>query len=157
MLLPQRDDLIYGSTKTYTASVGLSTAFRQPGASSHCHWNHGYSLQFSSTFETTELDNNNWVVDFGGLKDFRGWLQHMFDHTTVVTVDDPHMDWYREAKRLDMIDLRVVPAVGCEAFALLAFERLELWLVDTGHSPRVWLARLEVREHEGNSAYVRRR
>lgn len=155
MPLPKRDDIVYGSTKTYAASVGLSTAFRQWAAASHCNKVHGYSLAFQATFEATELDHRNWVVDFGSLKSFKGWLERMFDHTTLVAEDDPQLDWFVEANRRGLLDLRQVMASGCEAIARLVFEYLEMWLTDNGYSPRVRLVKLEVREHDGNSAYVR--
>ena len=56
------------STKTYGHNIGLSAVFRQLHADSHCRFLHGYSLQFKFTFGCDELDEKNWVVDFGGLK-----------------------------------------------------------------------------------------
>jgi 6-pyruvoyltetrahydropterin/6-carboxytetrahydropterin synthase len=157
MPLPERDDIVYGSTKTYKASVGLSTAFRQWPAESHCNQLHGYALEFTATFEALELDVRNWVVDFGSLKSFKGWLEDMFDHTTLVADDDPQHELFEHANLLGVIKMRKVTASGCEAIARLVFEYLESWLVDNGYSPRVQLMRLDVREHDGNSAYVRKR
>lgn len=156
MPLPERSDIVYGSTKTYKATVGFSTAFRQWPADSHCNHLHGYALEFSATFEASELDVRNWVVDFGSLKSFKGWLERMFDHTTLVADDDPQLDWFITAHEKGILDLRHVVASGCEAIARLVFEYLESWLVDNGYSPRVQLIKLEVREHDGNSAYVRK-
>jgi 6-pyruvoyltetrahydropterin/6-carboxytetrahydropterin synthase len=153
--ITDRTDIVFGSTKTYTSSVGLSTAFRQWRASSHCKHLHGYALEFSATFEATELDDNNWTIDFGGLGDFRQWLEVMFDHTTLVAKDDPMFDLFVKATEGNALDIRTVENTGCEAIALLTFERLESWLDLKGHSPRVRLVKLEVREHAGNSAYVR--
>ena len=153
--LPPRTDIVYGSTKAWRATV--STAFRQWRADSHCNLNHGYALEFIATFEADELDSRYWVVDFGSLKSFKGWLERMFDHTTLVASDDPHLEWFRQAHERKILDLRVVEAAGCEATARLVFEYLEMWLTDNGYSPRVRLMKLEVREHENNSAYVRRR
>jgi 6-pyruvoyltetrahydropterin/6-carboxytetrahydropterin synthase len=155
MPLPKRDDIVYGSTKTYAASIGLSTAFRQWPAASHCNKVHGYALEFMATFEAKELDHRHWVVDFGSLKSFKGWLEKMFDHTTHVAEDDPQIEWFVEAHRRGLLDLRKVTASGCEATARLVFEYLESWLMDNGYAPRVQLVKLEVREHDGNSAYVR--
>ena len=56
------------STKKYGHERGLSAAFRQWRAESHCRFMHGYSLEFGFVFGAHELDENNWVVDFGGLK-----------------------------------------------------------------------------------------
>lgn len=156
MHLPHRPDIIYGSTKHYDANVGFSTAFRQWGAHSHCNKLHGYPLQFTATFESEVLDQRNWVVDFGGLKSFKGWLEKMFDHTTQVAIDDPELEWFKEAEKRGVLTLRIVPSTGCETIARMVFEYLETWLLDNGYS-QVRLVKLEVREHSGNSAYVRRR
>jgi 6-pyruvoyltetrahydropterin/6-carboxytetrahydropterin synthase len=148
-----RSDIVYGSTKSYRATV--STAFRQHRAQSHCNKNHGYALEFIATFEADDLDHQYWVVDFGSLKSFKGWLEKMFDHTTLVASDDPALGWFQRASMLGILDLRIVEATGCEATARLVFEYLEMWLQDNGYGPRVRLVKLEVREHDNNSAYVR--
>ena len=152
-ILPHRDDVVYGSTKAYKAQV--STAFRQWKAQSHCKYIHGYDLEFEAIFETNRLDERHWVVDFGSLKSFKGWLERMFDHTTLVAEDDPELDLFKLMNERGIIQLRVVPATGCEATARLCFEQMESWLQDNGYSPRVRLVEFHVREHDGNSAYVR--
>jgi 6-pyruvoyltetrahydropterin/6-carboxytetrahydropterin synthase len=81
----------------------------------------------------------------------------MFDHTTIVAADDPNFNHFLQLHELKIIDLRSVDDCGCESFALLVFEELERWLENNHYTPRVTLVRLEVREHGGNSAYVRRR
>ena len=60
----------FKSTKTYKTSKGLSCCFRQFKANSHCQYLHCYSLEISVEFEAKNLDERNWVVDFGGLKKF---------------------------------------------------------------------------------------
>jgi len=142
----------YVSTKTYTHSLGLSACFRQHKAESHCRFLHGYSLQVKVLFYAEELDVRNWVVDFGSLKSFKGWLEDTFDHKCLVAEDDPHLSTFRDLERLGMIQLRVVPATGCEAFARMVYEYLEGWLKDNGYSPRCGISWVEVREHEANSA-----
>lgn len=157
MLHIERDDLIFGSTKCYTHSIGLSACFRQWRAESHCKYPHGYSLQVHLTFESDSLDIRNWVVDFGSLKSFKGWLEDTFDHKTLVAVDDPLLHEYQEKHKRGEIQLREVFATGCEAFSYMIFEYLEMWLKDNGYSPRVRLMKVEVAEHGANSAYVRRK
>jgi 6-pyruvoyltetrahydropterin/6-carboxytetrahydropterin synthase len=142
------------STKTYGHDVGLSCAFRQWRADSHCRFLHGYALAFRFTFEATELDARNWVVDFGSLKSLKQTLQHTFDHKTVVAEDDPQLPWFEEAHRRGILDLVTVPAGGCEKFAELAFEVTDIWLRDNGYTPRVRLRSVEVSEHGANSAIV---
>jgi len=154
-VLPYREDIVYGSTKKYNAVA--SVAFRQNKADSHCNQVHGYGINVKATFETEELDARSWVVDFGSLKSFKGWLENFFDHVTLVAEDDPNLDWYKEADSRGVLTLNIVPSTGCESMARFIFEYLEQWLKDNGYSPRVTLARLEVWEHDGNSAYVRRK
>ena len=73
----------YYSTKTYGPNIGLSAVFRQPLAHSHCKFLHGYSLQFKFIFSCSELDERNWVVDFGGLKPLKKWLKEFCKPTLV--------------------------------------------------------------------------
>lgn len=155
-MLTPRNDIVYGSTKTYVHSVGLSCVFRQWRAQSHCRFLHGYAIKVKCVFETTQLDERNWAVDFGSLKSFKGWLEDMFDHKMLVAEDDPHrgrLEALSVSERL--ADIRIVPATGCEAMSRMIFEYLECWLVDNGYSPRVKLTSVEVAEHAGNSAYTR--
>jgi 6-pyruvoyltetrahydropterin/6-carboxytetrahydropterin synthase len=142
----------YISTKTYGHNIGLSAAFRQWRASSHCRFLHGYSIKVRFEFVADELDVRNWVVDFGSLKSLKSWLENTFDHKCLVAEDDPHLDWFEEAHRRGIIDMVKVPATGCEKFAEMIFEATEIWLKDNGYFPRVRLLRVEVSEHEANSA-----
>lgn len=155
MLNVERSDITFGSTKTYTHSVGLSAAFRQWRAASHCRFIHGYSLEIKVTFEADVVDIRNWVVDFGSLKSFKGWLEDTFDHKLLVAVDDPKLSTFQQLEREGLCELRMVQATGCEAFSYMIFEYLEGWLRDNGYG-HVRLMQVEVREHGANSAYVRR-
>lgn len=146
--------MIYKSTKTYGHDLGLSCAFRQWKAESHCRFLHGYAVAVRFVFATNELDIRNWTVDFGSLKSLKGWLEGMFDHKTLVAENDPHIDWFIEADRRGIIDMIEVPATGCEKFAEMIFEATEVWLKDNGYAPRVWLESVEVKEHGANSAIV---
>jgi len=142
----------YKSTKTYGHNVGLSAAFRQWRADSHCQKIHGYSLAIKFIFESDELDVRNWVVDFGSLKSLKTILENTFDHKTLVAYDDPEIEWFREAHTRKILDLVEVPATGCEKFAEMIYEVTATWLGDAGYSPRVNLVSVEVMEHGANSA-----
>lgn len=141
---------MYFSTKTYGHEVGLSACFRQWRATSHCNKLHGYALAFKFTFGCNELDERNWVIDFGGLKDLKKALEDMFDHKTVVAADDPDLMLFRSLDKHGMIDLQVLPDVGIEAFARAAWHLGDNWLGRNGHSGRVWLDSVEVNEHGAN-------
>ena len=144
------------STKHYGHNIGLSAVFRQPNADhSHCHLLHGYSLAFTFTFGCDHLDNKNWAVDFGGLKPLKEWLKHMFDHTYLVAEDDPEMETVELLQQANLIDMRVVPAVGCERFAELTFDKASS-IIEAKYGDRCWVESVTVREHEANSATCRR-
>lgn len=143
---------MYQSVKKYGHNVGFSCCFRQWQADSHCAQLHGYSLAFKFIFESEELDKNGWVLDFGGLKPVKAFLEHWFDHTTLVAESDPHLEWFQNAGGKAIINLREMPRVGCEAVARFVHGWVATWLINEGHGPRVWLRSVEVAEHEGNSA-----
>ena len=143
---------MYLSTKTFGHDIGLSACFRQWRADSHCRFLHGYALAVHVEFAAAELDDRNWVVDFGALKGFKQWLVDTFDHKTLVASDDPELDYICSLGGLGIADPVVVDATGCEAFAKLIFENASGWLDTNGYTPRVWVHRVEVREHGANSA-----
>jgi 6-pyruvoyltetrahydropterin/6-carboxytetrahydropterin synthase len=152
-----REDIIYQSTKTYTASVGISAAFRQWRADSHCKYLHGYALEFHFVFEAEELDHRNWVVDFGSLKDLKGRIEEMFDHKTLVAEDDPALSLFSVMHERGIIQMVTVPAGGMEKFAELIYDYANMFMDSHGYSPWCILRSVEVREHAGNSARVVRK
>jgi 6-pyruvoyltetrahydropterin/6-carboxytetrahydropterin synthase len=152
----------YFSTKTYGNERGLSCCFRQHKAEhSHCSKLHGYSLGFRIVFEADELDDKNWVQDFGGLDDILDYLKENFDHTLAVAEDDPELDAINTFAA-KVANVKVVPAVGCEAFAHQVYAHVEDWLKHLPDNkyknmmgdeyPRVKLKSVECFEHAGNSA-----
>lgn len=145
------------STKTYGNDRGLSCCFRQwRSTHSHCSLLHGYSIGIKLIFECDSLDERNWVMDFGGLKEFKQWAEYMFDHTTLIAEDDPELPLFLNMPK-HVIDLRVVPAVGCERFAEMAYKKMTE-LLDKSEkegtllNPTVCVKSVEVFEHGANSA-----
>jgi 6-pyruvoyltetrahydropterin/6-carboxytetrahydropterin synthase len=128
-----------------------SCAFRQPRAKSHCRFLHGYRLQSKIWFGASELDNNNWVVDFGSLKGLKEKLQKQFDHTTCIDKDDPHLEKFKVLDGLGVIDLRVMPGVGIEKTAEFVFDVADSF-IKAATKDRCWVEKVEVWEHEKNSA-----
>lgn len=113
---------------------------------------HGYALGIRLDFEAHSLDAHNWVVDFGGMKDFKDFLQQAFDHKTVIALDDPEAAYFREGHQRGVMDVVMVRNTGCEAFAKLVYDGAVDWLRKYEQGTRVRVARVEVFEHEGNSA-----
>lgn len=145
---------MYLSTKTFGHELGLSAAFRQWRAThSHCRFIHGYALAIRLEFEAESLDARNWVMDFGGLKNVKQWLQDHFDHKLLVAEDDPELPILLELEKRGLAEIILVPAVGCEAFAKLIYDYVNKWLGShPQHSERVYLRSVEVKEHGANSA-----
>lgn len=144
--------MTYRSTKLYDHNLGLSAVFRQHKATSHCNKLHGYALAFRIEFEAQELDARGWVVDFGGLKPVKAQLESLFDHVLLVAHDDPALPIFQHLEEHGLVDLYVVPGVGCESFAKQVFDIVDQWLGKMAYKPRVRVASVECREHGANSA-----
>jgi len=139
----------YSSTKTIPLG---SCAFRQPYATSHCKYIHGYRLQAKFWFACEKLDQNNWVVDFGSLKPLKTILEQQFDHTTVIWTQDPELQTFIDLNKKGIIDLRIMKdGVGIEKFAEYCFNKADEF-VRNFTSNRCWVEKVEVWEHEQNSA-----
>lgn len=143
--------MAYYSTKTYGHERGLSAVFRQPDAKSHCRFLHGYSLGFKFTFGCDKLDHKNWVVDFGGLKPLKEWLEDKFDHKVVLTHDDPHIEDFRQLEAKGLAELTIFDGVGVEKFAQHAFNYADLLVRDITDG-RCFVVSVECAEHGSNSA-----
>jgi 6-pyruvoyltetrahydropterin/6-carboxytetrahydropterin synthase len=149
--------MIFQSTKLFD---GYSACFRQWKAEgTHCKFLHGYAVSFRVWFEG-ELDERNWVWDFGGMKRANGnidgmspkaFFDHLLDHTTIVAQDDPYLSLFESMDKDGIIQLRVLPSVGCERFAEYLYGKINTFLSEETNR-RVRATKVEVYEHERNSA-----
>ena len=146
--------MTYFIRKTYGHDLGLSAAFRQWRADTHCNKLHGYALAITVEFECETLDARNWVLSFSQ-PDIKRLLSSLFDHKTLVAKDDPCIEWYRKGLQLGVIDLVELDAVGCECFAHEVFLTLTDWLRLANTPNGVRLAMVTVQEHGANLAGVR--
>ena len=147
----------FQSTKVFD---GFSTVFRQWRAEgTHCRFLHGYGVSFKVWFEG-DLDERNWVWDFGGMKRAKGtidgmtpkaWMDHMFDHTLVVAEDDPELQSFRDMDSRGVVQLRIVPATGAERFAKFVYDKLNDFVQEETNG-RVRISKVEFMEHSKNSA-----
>jgi 6-pyruvoyltetrahydropterin/6-carboxytetrahydropterin synthase len=128
-----------------------STAFRQPKASSHCKNIHGYQLKAKVWLGANELDENNWVFDFGSFKELTKTLQKTFDHKLVIDKNDPAKSIFRELERYGAAEIIEMDGVGIEKFAQFVFEQTDTY-VKFCTKDRVWCDKVEIFEHEKNSA-----
>ena len=147
----------FTSTKVFD---GYSTVFRQHRAeTTHCKYLHGYGVSFKIWFEG-DLDERNWVWDFGGMKRAKGtiegmspkkWFDYMFDHTFIVASDDPFVESFNKMDQAGVAQVRIVEATGAEKFAELVYFKVN----DFRHlesDGRVKVAKVECSEHDKNSA-----
>jgi 6-pyruvoyltetrahydropterin/6-carboxytetrahydropterin synthase len=140
---------------------GFSTVFRQwKATTTHCRFVHGYGISFKVYFEG-ELDERNWVWDFGGMKRAKTqidgkspkeWMDYMFDHTLVVAEDDPELEAFKQMDRAGVAQVRVIEATGAEKFAEFVFNKINEF-VKTETNNRVKVVKVKFMEHGKNAAY----
>ena len=145
------------STKKFD---GYSCVFRQWKADgTHCRFLHGYDVELKVWFEG-DLDERNWVWDFGGMKRAKGtidgmspkaWMDYMLDHTMLVSEDDPFLESFKKMDEAGVVQLRVLPAVGAERFAEYFFHKLNTFVQEETEG-RVSVLRVEAMENHKNSA-----
>jgi 6-pyruvoyltetrahydropterin/6-carboxytetrahydropterin synthase len=151
----------YVSTKTFD---NYSVAIRQWRAQhSHCQLLHGYGIYFKVWFasneplEENQLDDMNWIVDFGGFKEpprgngLKAWMDYMFDHTLLIEKDDPYLDFFQSAAMEGLCSLRVMDKMGCESLAKLVYDKFNEVLSKTD-AARCKVIKVECFEHGKNSA-----
>ena len=148
---------MYISTKVFD---GFSCVFRQWKAEeTHCRFLHGYGVSFKIWFQG-ELDERNWVWDFGGMKRAKSkiegmspkeWMDYMFDHTFIVAEDDPFIESFKRMDGAGVAQVRVVPATGAERFAEYIYNKINKFVQEETDG-RVKVMKVEFMEHGKNSA-----
>ena len=156
---------MYQSTKRFD---NFSIALRQHKAQhSHCQLLHGYAFEFKVWFQSThpdidaQLDDMNWIVDFGGFKDadnksgsggngLKSWMDHMFDHTTLIEKDDPNLDIFQQMEQMKILKLHVLDKMGAESIARLVFDKFNSVMSKTDGA-RCKVVRVECFENNKNS------
>jgi len=139
---------------------GFSCVFRQWRAEgTHCKFLHGYGVSFRIDFEG-DLDEKNWVWDFGGMKrakntidgmNPKAWMDYMFDHTLILAEDDPWLEAFKQMGTAGVAQIRILPNVGAEKFAEYIFNKVNDF-VQVETDGRVKVIKVEFREHNKNTA-----
>ena len=143
----------YQSTKVLELG---SCAFRQwKAVHSHCQYVHGYQLIAKFYFGAKELDEKNWVVDFAGLKELKAILNKQFDHTLCVAQDDPMIAHFKLLDHSGAAQVRIMESVGIEKTAEWCYNAAQE-LISKNYGDRCWVEKVEVFEHENNSAIYTR-
>jgi len=146
---------MYQSTKMFELG---SCAFRQWAVSlddgcksKTCGRVHGYLLKAQITFSTNELDKRNWVQDFGSLKPLKAIFNDQFDHTLCIDQGDNLLPLFQELHKQGGCELKIMDGVGIEKTAEWCYHAAQQF-VDEQSNGRVWVSKVEVWEHELNSA-----
>ncbi len=139
---------------------GFSTVFRQWRAeTTHCRFVHGYGISFKVYFEG-ELDDRNWVWDFGGMKRAKtlidgkspkAWMNYMFDHTMIIAEDDPEVEAFKQMDTAGVAQVRIIPATGAEKFAEYIYNKLNTFVKEETEG-RARVTKVTFMEHGKNAA-----
>jgi 6-pyruvoyltetrahydropterin/6-carboxytetrahydropterin synthase len=140
---------------------GFSTVFRQWKAKeTHCRFLHGYGISFKVYFEG-ELDEKNWVWDFGGMKRAKtlidgkqpkAWMDYMFDHTMIIAEDDPYIKAFKQMAEAGVVQIRIIEATGAEKFAEYVYNKINNFVHEETEG-RVRVTKVKFMEHGKNAAY----
>jgi 6-pyruvoyltetrahydropterin/6-carboxytetrahydropterin synthase len=150
---------MYQSTKIFD---NYSVALRQHKAQhSHCKLLHGYALKFKVWFYGKDIDNQlddmNWIVDFGGFKSqpvgngLKDWMNYMFDHTVLIEKDDPYRDLFETMQMEGICKVHFLDKMGAESLAKLVYDKFNDVLRKTDGG-RCRVLRVECFENDKNSA-----
>lgn len=143
---------MYRSTKTLAGYPCSHRQHRHGAGHGKCAALHGYSRSFHFTFVAVELDENHFVLDFGGkaVQDIKAFLTEMFDHTTLINHDDPLLPKFKQLEGYGAMRVRVLRNVSMEATAQY-LHGVVSGILEQHEGKRVLLESVEVRENEKNS------
>lgn len=134
-------------SKTYT---DIPFAHRQHRHGGHCALVHGHNWSLRFTFACERVDENGFVVDFGGLKYIREWIDLTLDHACLFNADDPLREALVGAAPGAWKPL-VVASCSAEGIARLVFDAIDP-MVRERTGGRAWVESVEVAEDSRNAA-----
>lgn len=140
--------MIYTITKTYD---NLKAAHRQWRHKGHCHFVHGENWRLDITFGADQLDDQQFVYDFGGLRPLRAKFEHIFDHTLLIDEDDPERTFFEDMHVKGLADVRFIPSAGAEGLSKWIFEIADTYIREATQN-RVRCVSVVVFEDSKNSA-----
>ena len=147
--------LNYYSTKKFGP---ITTSHRQWRDQGNCKFIHGYARYVEITFACSSLNEQQWVMDFGGLTEINDWLHQQWDHRLLISSDDPLLQDFKilhdkDRCNLNMMDIHKGWGPGIEASCKFVFDYADKWIKQLT-SNRVWVSKIQIWEHEKNSAIL---
>jgi 6-pyruvoyltetrahydropterin/6-carboxytetrahydropterin synthase len=138
----------------------ISVGHRQWKDNGHCAWIHGYGRTVQFTFGCNELDDKTWVVDFGGLKQVKQWIEEQWDHRLLLASNDPHLDKIMALQDYNIVNVNVMDvskghSPGIEGSCKFLYDNINPMILQMSDN-RCWIESVEIWEHENNTAkYVK--
>jgi 6-pyruvoyltetrahydropterin/6-carboxytetrahydropterin synthase len=118
-----------------------------------------FKVWFASNepLEENQLDDMNWIVDYGGFKDkpvgngLKSWMDHMWDHTLLIQKDDPYADVFEQLGQMGLAKVHLLDKMGAESNAKLVYDHFNEVLSKTD-AGRCKVIKVECFENDKNSS-----
>ena len=132
----------------------LPFAHRQWNHAGHCRLIHGHNWTFEFEFTATALNENHFVVDFGKLKWLKEWINVLFDHTCVLSHDDPLICEFYKVGGNDVWNITSVPDASAEGLSQFLFTEVNRMMnkIEDYKNRGVRVIKVIVREDSKNFA-----
>lgn len=127
---------------------GFPCCHRQWRDTGHCAYLHGYDRFVELELEGPP-DHRNWVFDFADFKEIRQALEKQYDHTVLMSPDDPALATFKALDTDMVIDLRITDPT-MEGMTLWVRDLVERTLQQRQSTAR--LIRVTCWENEKNAA-----
>ena len=147
--------LNYYSTKKFGP---ITTSHRQWRDKGSCKFIHGYARYIEVTFACSYLNEQQWVMDFGGLNKLNDWLHQQWDHRLLISSDDPLLQDFKmlhdkDGCNLNIMDINKGWGPGIESSCKFVLDYADNWIKQLT-SNRVLISKIQIWEHEKNSAIL---
>jgi len=138
----------FKSTKSY---YNYPCAHRQWRHDGSCALVHGYSRSFHFVFGARQMTKENFLVDYGDLKELKNHLDSTFDHTLLLSPDDPEIPVFRELETRGACSLKILPyGPSMEGTSQYLCEWTDNYIREKSKG-RAWVISVEARENDKNS------
>lgn len=117
----------------------------------HCRFVHGHNWSFTLTFACDELDDQGFVIDFGGIKFIARWIAENLDHAFLFAESDTEGRKMLEAFP-HLFKAYIVKSCAAEGLAVHLFDVFD-GLIREESGGRAWLKSIRVGEDSKNFAY----
>lgn len=133
--------------------INYPAAHRLPFHDGLCHYLHGHDWSFDLTFTSEKVDDNGFILDFGKMQFIKDWLEANFNHTALISVQDPEVELFKTLGGKGVLRPVLLRFPSCEGIARHVFDGVTA-LLRVHTSDRVRLVRAVVWEDSKNSATV---